>query len=50
MTYNTHVRLLSTVARIISDVLTRNRDKPDFRMSLLTCSITYMQVLSFSPC
>ncbi|EMD37618.1 hypothetical protein CERSUDRAFT_114270 [Gelatoporia subvermispora B] len=29
-------------ARIVSDVLSRNRDKPDFEISVLTCSITYM--------
>ncbi|KIK91817.1 hypothetical protein PAXRUDRAFT_148660 [Paxillus rubicundulus Ve08.2h10] len=30
------------VARLLSDVLTRNRDNPDFSISILTCSITYM--------
>ncbi|KAL4078410.1 hypothetical protein V8B97DRAFT_1937206 [Scleroderma yunnanense] len=34
--------LKTGVARIISDVLTRNRDNPDFSISILTCSITYM--------
>lgn len=32
------------VARLISDVLSDNRDDPDFSVSLLTCSITYMFV------
>jgi glycerol-3-phosphate O-acyltransferase/dihydroxyacetone phosphate acyltransferase len=36
------------VARLVSDVLSRNRDNPDFDISVQTCSITYMQVtLSF---
>jgi len=30
------------VARIVSDVLTRNRDDLDFEINVLTCSITYM--------
>lgn len=34
--------LKTGVARIVSDVLTRNRDKADFSISVLTCSITYM--------
>ncbi|KAI6134515.1 hypothetical protein EDD17DRAFT_1774687 [Pisolithus thermaeus] len=34
--------LKTGVARIVSDVLTRNRDKADFSVSILTCSITYM--------
>jgi len=34
--------LKTGAARLISDVLTRNKDKPDFEISLLTCSITYM--------
>ncbi|KAF9454000.1 hypothetical protein P691DRAFT_811784 [Macrolepiota fuliginosa MF-IS2] len=34
--------LKTGVARIVSDVLTRNRDEPNFKMSVLTCSITYM--------
>lgn len=34
--------LKTGVARIVSDVLTRNRDKADFSISILTCSITYM--------
>ncbi|KAA1475205.1 hypothetical protein DENSPDRAFT_413461 [Dentipellis sp. KUC8613] len=34
--------LKTGVARIVSDVLSRNRDNPDFEVSVLTCSITYM--------
>ncbi|KAJ6625901.1 hypothetical protein B0H10DRAFT_1782405 [Mycena sp. CBHHK59/15] len=34
--------LKTGVARLISDVLTRNRNNPDFEISLLTCSVTYM--------
>jgi len=34
--------LKTGVARLVSDVLTRNRDDPDFSISILTCSITYM--------
>ncbi|KAF9241574.1 hypothetical protein BU15DRAFT_87158 [Melanogaster broomeanus] len=34
--------LKTGVARMLSDVLTRNRDNPDFSISILTCSITYM--------
>ncbi|KZT41430.1 hypothetical protein SISSUDRAFT_278889 [Sistotremastrum suecicum HHB10207 ss-3] len=34
--------LKTGAARIVSDVLTRNRHNPDFEISLLTCSITYM--------
>ena len=30
------------VARIVSDVLTRQKDSTKFRISILTCSITYM--------
>ncbi|KDQ57625.1 hypothetical protein JAAARDRAFT_35317 [Jaapia argillacea MUCL 33604] len=30
------------VARIVSDVLSRNKDNPDVAISILTCSITYM--------
>ena len=45
------------VARIASDVLTRQKDNPDFRLTLLTCSITYMHrehfrsdvLVSFNP-
>lgn len=31
-----------TVARIVSDTLSRNRDNVDFEISILTCFITYM--------
>ncbi|KAJ8468975.1 hypothetical protein ONZ45_g17048 [Pleurotus djamor] len=34
--------LKTGVARLVSDVLTRNRDKPDFSISILNCSVTYM--------
>lgn len=34
----------STVARLVSDVLARNRNDPHFEVSVLTCSITYMYV------
>lgn len=34
-----------SVARLVSDVLTRNRECPDFSVSVLTCSITYMCVV-----
>ncbi|TFK68675.1 hypothetical protein BDN72DRAFT_870881 [Pluteus cervinus] len=34
--------LKTGVARLVSDVLTRNRDTPDFEISIVTCSITYM--------
>ncbi|EAU91505.1 hypothetical protein CC1G_01994 [Coprinopsis cinerea okayama7 len=34
--------LKTGVARMISDVLGRNRDNPDFEIALLPCSITYM--------
>ena len=37
--------LKTGVARIISEVLTRRREDPDFEITLLTCSITYMCVL-----
>jgi len=39
------------VARLVSDLLSRNRDDPDFEISILTCSITYMYVpyLNFFP-
>lgn len=41
------IRLTRPVAsRIVSDVLTRNRDNPEFEISVLTCSITYMHVNS----
>lgn len=31
-----------SVARIVSDLLSRNKDDSDFEISILTCSITYM--------
>ncbi|KAJ7924990.1 hypothetical protein B0H13DRAFT_2229900 [Mycena leptocephala] len=34
--------LKTGVARIISDVLTRNRHNPEFEICLLNCSVTYM--------
>ncbi|KAI0320922.1 hypothetical protein OF83DRAFT_466959 [Amylostereum chailletii] len=34
--------LKTGVARIVSDTLTRHRDEPDFEVSILTCSVTYM--------
>ncbi|KAF8586687.1 hypothetical protein K439DRAFT_1340225 [Ramaria rubella] len=34
--------LKTGVARIISEVLTRRQNDPDFEITLLTCSITYM--------
>ena len=34
--------LKTGVARLVSDVLSKNRDNPDFAISILTCSITYM--------
>ncbi|KAJ7188056.1 hypothetical protein C8R46DRAFT_979007 [Mycena filopes] len=34
--------LKTGVARLISDVLTRNRNNPDFEICLLNCSVTYM--------
>ncbi|PPQ77225.1 hypothetical protein CVT25_011071 [Psilocybe cyanescens] len=34
--------LKTGVARLVSDVLSRNRNNPDFEISVLTCSITYM--------
>ncbi|KAJ7200713.1 hypothetical protein C8J57DRAFT_1442101 [Mycena rebaudengoi] len=34
--------LKTGVARLVSDVLTRNRDSPDFEISVLNCSVTYM--------
>jgi hypothetical protein len=30
------------VARLVSDTLSRNRDNPDFTVSVLPCSITFM--------
>ncbi|KIJ49354.1 hypothetical protein M422DRAFT_74499 [Sphaerobolus stellatus SS14] len=49
--------LKTGVARIISEVLTRKRDDPNYEITLLTCSITYMNrqhfrsdvLLSFNP-
>ncbi|KZP34476.1 hypothetical protein FIBSPDRAFT_915724 [Athelia psychrophila] len=41
--YHPTIQPLKTgVSRIVSDVLTRNRNNPDFEISVLTCSITYM--------
>ncbi|CCM05324.1 uncharacterized protein FIBRA_07538 [Fibroporia radiculosa] len=34
--------LKTGVARLVSDVLSRNSHKPDFEVAVLTCSITYM--------
>ncbi|KAF8482852.1 hypothetical protein DFH94DRAFT_383235 [Russula ochroleuca] len=34
--------LKTGVARIVSTILSRNRDNADFEISILTCSITYM--------
>ncbi|TBU48620.1 hypothetical protein BD309DRAFT_949155 [Dichomitus squalens] len=34
--------LKTGVARMVSDVLSRNRHNPDFEIDVLTCSITYM--------
>ncbi|KAH9931180.1 uncharacterized protein BXZ73DRAFT_47432 [Epithele typhae] len=34
--------LKTGVARLVSDVLTRNRHNPEFEIDVLTCSITYM--------
>ncbi|KAF5370861.1 hypothetical protein D9758_001884 [Tetrapyrgos nigripes] len=34
--------LKTGVARLISDVLSRNSNEPDFEIALLSCSITYM--------
>ncbi|THH30133.1 hypothetical protein EUX98_g4062 [Antrodiella citrinella] len=34
--------LKTGVARIVSDALSRNRDNPNFEVSVQTCSITYM--------
>ncbi|KAF8070662.1 hypothetical protein FPV67DRAFT_1035171 [Lyophyllum atratum] len=34
--------LKTGVARLVSDVLSRNRDNPEFEISVLTCSVTYM--------
>ncbi|KAF7315454.1 PlsC domain-containing protein [Mycena indigotica] len=41
--YHPSVAPLKTgVARMISDILTRNRNNPTFEISLLNCSVTYM--------
>ncbi|KAF7428289.1 hypothetical protein PC9H_007510 [Pleurotus ostreatus] len=34
--------LKTGVARLVSDILTRNRDNLDFTISILNCSVTYM--------
>ncbi|GLB37645.1 putative phosphate acyltransferases [Lyophyllum shimeji] len=34
--------LKTGVARLVSDVLSRNRDDPEFEVSVMTCSVTYM--------
>ena len=34
--------LKTGVGRIISDALTSQRDDPDYELTILTCSITYM--------
>ncbi|KAG6830459.1 hypothetical protein H0H92_000612 [Tricholoma furcatifolium] len=34
--------LKTGVARLVSDVLSRNTENPDFEVSVLTCSVTYM--------
>ena len=34
--------MVLSVARLVSDTLSRNRDNPNFEVSILTCSITYM--------
>ena len=39
--------LLGLVARIASDVLSRNASNPDFELTLLTCSITYVHPQRF---
>ncbi|KAG8948038.1 hypothetical protein FRC04_010080 [Tulasnella sp. 424] len=39
--------LKTGAARIVSDVLTRNRDNPEFAVTLLTCSLTYVHRWSF---
>ncbi len=42
---DTHDLLGCAVARIVSDVLSRNRDNPDFEVTVATCSITYTCVM-----
>ncbi|KAG8853987.1 hypothetical protein FRB96_007850 [Tulasnella sp. 330] len=39
--------LKTGVARIVSDVLSRNHDNPDFAITVLTCSLTYVHRQSF---
>jgi glycerol-3-phosphate O-acyltransferase/dihydroxyacetone phosphate acyltransferase len=39
--------LKTGVARILSDVLTRNKDNPSFQIALQTCSVTYMHPQHF---
>ncbi|KAG8984188.1 hypothetical protein FRB94_006279 [Tulasnella sp. JGI-2019a] len=39
--------LKTGVARIVSDVLSRNHDNPDFAVTVLTCSLTYVHRQSF---
>jgi len=39
--------MFQKVARIVSDVLTRNKHDPEFGVTILTCSITYMCVYYF---
>ncbi|KAG8907177.1 hypothetical protein FRB99_005149 [Tulasnella sp. 403] len=49
--------LKTGVARIVSDVLSRNRDDPEFAVTVLTCSLTYVHrhafrsdvLVSFNP-
>ena len=46
--YHSYVAPLRTgVSRIASDVLQRNSDNPDFKLTLLTCSITYLHREAF---
>jgi len=41
--YHPKIAPLKTgVARIASDILSRNRENPEFEMTILTCSLTYM--------
>ena len=44
--YHPEVAPLKTgVARITSDVLTRNKDDPSFELTIVTCSVTYLYSL-----
>jgi glycerol-3-phosphate O-acyltransferase / dihydroxyacetone phosphate acyltransferase len=44
--YHPEVAPLKTgVARITSDVLTRNKDDPNFELTVVTCSVTYLYAL-----